>query len=253
MISVIVGVEVGPRRVSLRAGARPAFIRRHRDVMIHKILSQLSALRGKHYVVLIAEGGLVAWIASVNWQNVATSISLFVTTLVAGFLTTRQLIRADRKRYEIENKESLTHQIEELNEKLRRATELDRQRNQRIAIVQRQNDRMTEQMGELSTLLMEANKNSQELTIQNQELMRQLSRHQQLTREAGHRTADQMAGAVSQVQVAVADAVDRVQEATGVLKDEIRENREAVIKVADATGVPINPPLPEGPKDADAT
>jgi chromosome segregation ATPase len=202
-------------------------------------------MRSKYFFVLIAEGGLVVWITTVNWQNVAGTIVILATTMVGGFITIRQMIRADRKKYEIENKDSLIVQIEQLNEKLTRSMEENKARNRQNAALQKQvaelniqGGQMTDRMNKLSELLIKSTEN-------NTELMTQLSRHQQLTREAGHRTVNQMTGAAAQVQNAVADAVDQVREATVGLKTDIELNRAAVEKVAEATGVPVKPPLPE--------
>lgn len=202
-------------------------------------------MRLKYFFVLIAEGGLIVWITTVNWQNVAGTVVILATTMVGGFITIRQMIRADRKKYEIENKDSLILQIEQLNEKLTKSIEENKARNRQNAALQKQvaelnvqGGQMTDRMNKLSELLIKSTEN-------NTELMTQLSRHQQLTREQGHRTVNQMTGAAAQVQIAVADAVDQVREATVGLKTDIQLNRAAVEKIAEETGVPVKPPLPE--------
>lgn len=199
-------------------------------------LVHIHILKVKHYALLLAEGGLITWIASISWQNVAGNIVSLCTILMGGYIMLRQMYRADRKKYEAENKDSLISQIDELNEKLLKATDLEKGRNRQVAALQRQIADQATQMRELSGLLIESNKSNSELT-------RQLLRHQEITREVGHRTANAVSGAVGMVQEAVSEAV----EAMAPVKGDVRANRLAIEKIAEATEIPVKPPLPEEP------
>lgn len=214
--------------------------------MISWAVSDLHLFKFKHYLILFGEAGFLAWVASINWQSVAGTIVILGTTLVGGFLTIRQMLRADRKKYEIENKDSLMAQVDTLNQRVQTYIEAEKKHADEIRMwtrtvtsLRKQNGEMVEQMGDLSKLLMEANR-------QNAETMRELQRHQQLLRDAGHATVNQMASATGVVQ----DVASRIEGAAGGMKEDIEKNRLAIVKVAETINVPVKPPLPEGSPDA---
>lgn len=194
----------------------------------------------KYLAVLAAGEGLVAWIVSVNWQNVAQTLILVATTTVGGFVAIRQMLRADRKKWEAENRDSLTAQIEDLRLKLREAEQARVVVTGRLAQFQARIDRYQTQLGaasddisKLSRLLLQSNQNAIALADQ-------LRTFQLATEAASEKTR--------RVVVDAAQRVDTAVQAVGGLVQGQIDQKQQIDKLIESS----NPALPTTPTGGQA-
>jgi septal ring factor EnvC (AmiA/AmiB activator) len=171
----------------------------------------ISKVHPKYLAVLAATDGLIGWVVSVNWESVAQKLVFLATIGVGGFIAVRQMLRVDRRKWELENRDSLTAQIVDLRNKLHEAEQARSVVTGRLAQFQARIDRYQNQLSEasddvakLSRLLLQSNQNAIALADQ-------LRKFQLATEAASERTTRAVADAAERVDTAVVKVAGIVQ------------------------------------------
>jgi uncharacterized membrane protein YgaE (UPF0421/DUF939 family) len=208
-------------------------------------------VRQAKVVVVAQAAGAVAWLASVNWTGVATGIVAMATTLTLGFLYLRGLFRADHRKWEDENKDSLTERLRLADDRnaetMAKLTELTESVATERKSIHEQRD--------------EANKRHLTMLAENQDLRNQISQLVGRLIEASgqldeaNRHVVDLTAEVQSLRLGTARQTQRIETAVKQVAGQVAVNTDDIAALSGKSGefpAVTPPPIPPAPRGGTA-